>query len=38
MTIFDPVQRYTDITGQEDVIQCAGTIDAYIRGSFGDSA
>ena len=38
MTVLNPVQRYTDITGQEDVIQCAGTIDAYIRGSFGDAA
>jgi phenylacetate-coenzyme A ligase PaaK-like adenylate-forming protein len=37
MTVLNPVQRYTDITGQEDVIQCAGTIDAYIRGSFGDA-
>ena len=37
MTMLDPVQRYTDVTGEEDKIQCAGTIDAYIRGSFGDA-
>ena len=36
-TVLDPVHRYTDLTGDEDKIQCAGTIDAYIRGSFGDA-
>ena len=36
MTILHPVQRYTDITGEEDKIQCAGSIDAYIRGSFSE--
>jgi hypothetical protein len=37
MTVLDPVARYTDLTGSEDQIQCAGTIDAYIRGSFGEN-
>ena len=37
MTVLDPVFRYTDITGDEDKIQCAGTIDAYIRGSFSEA-
>jgi hypothetical protein len=37
MTVLNPVQRLTDITGQEDVIQCAGAIDTHIRGSFGDA-
>ena len=36
MTVLDPVHRYTDLTGDEDNIQCAGTIDAYIRGSFSE--
>ena len=36
MTVLNPVQRYTDITGDEDKIQCAGTIDAYIRGNFDE--
>jgi hypothetical protein len=30
------VQRYTDITADEDKIQCAGSIDAYIRGNFNE--
>jgi hypothetical protein len=38
MTVLNPVQRYTDLTGNEDQIQCAGTIDAYIRGSFNETA
>jgi hypothetical protein len=38
MTVLDPVFRYTDITGDEDKIQCAGTIDAYIRGSFSEAS
>ena len=36
MTVLNPVHRYTEITGDEDKIQCAGTIDAYIRGSFSE--
>ena len=35
MTVLNPVNRYADLTDGTDVIQCAGTIDAYIRGSFG---
>ena len=37
-TVLNPVNRYTDLTGVEDNIQCAGTIDAYIRGSFSETA
>ena len=36
MTILNPVQRYADITGEDDKIQCAGSIDAYIRGNFNE--
>ena len=36
-TVLNPVNRYTDLTGDADVIQCAGTIDAYIRGSFAEA-
>jgi hypothetical protein len=36
MTVLNPVQRYTDIAGDEDKIQCAGSIDAYIRGNFNE--
>ena len=37
MTVLTPINRYTDLTGDADVIQCAGTIDAYIRGSFAEA-
>jgi uncharacterized coiled-coil protein SlyX len=38
MTVLDPISRFADLIGDEDKIQCAGTIDAYIRGSFGGDA
>jgi hypothetical protein len=38
MTVLNPVQRYSDLNHGEDQIQCAGTIDAYIRGGFNEPA
>ena len=32
-TILDTIVRYTQVTGQDDHIGCAGTIDAYVRGA-----
>ncbi len=32
-TILDTIVRYTQATGQDDHIGCAGTIDAYVRGA-----
>jgi hypothetical protein len=37
-TILDPIQRYADLSADGDKIQCAGTIDAYIRGGFGEES
>jgi len=34
MTFLQPVRRYADINAGGDKIQCAGTIDAYLRGGF----
>ena len=34
MTILQPVRRYADINADGDKIECAGTIDAYLRGGF----
>ncbi|AIT82083.1 hypothetical protein [Novosphingobium pentaromativorans] len=38
MTILDPIRRYADINADGDKIECAGTIDAYIRGGFAQTA
>jgi len=38
MTVLDPIRRYADINRDGDKIQCAGTIDAYIRGGFPEAA
>lgn len=32
-TILDTIVRYTQVTGGDDHIGCAGTIDAYVRGA-----
>jgi hypothetical protein len=32
-TILDNIVRYTQVTGGDDHIGCAGTIDAYVRGA-----
>lgn len=34
-SVADSVVRYTDLPGGDDRVQCAGTIDAYIRGMIG---
>ena len=37
MTVLDPISRFSDNGADGDKIQCAGTIDAYIRGSFSST-
>ena len=32
-TILDPIVRYSQVTGGDDHIGCAVTIDAYVRGA-----
>ena len=32
-TILDTIMRYSQVTGGDDHIGCAGTIDAYVRGT-----
>ena len=32
-TVLDTITRYSQVTGEDDHIGCAGTIDAYIRGA-----